>query len=77
MAKIMAVWIFGAASGFLPIASAELDPIFPMASAGPKTPMAMAAATAINLMLDKSMVMILFLFFPTFNVLPRGRSPTR
>ena len=47
-ASIIAVWIFGAASGFRPIDSAAFAAIRPIAKAGPSTPKPITSAIANN-----------------------------
>src|SRR3989344_86598 len=55
-AKIMAVWIFGAASGFRPMASAEREPIMPMAIAGPMAPIMIVPIAAHRRTVSKSIL---------------------
>ena len=55
-AKIIAVWTFGAASGFRPIASAALAAILPIDKAGAIVPMPMTMAIANNLIDSASII---------------------
>ena len=58
IAKIMLVLIFGVASGFRPMASADLEPIQPMAMAGAMAPTAIAPIVAQSFTASSSMVCI-------------------
>ena len=75
IAKIIAVWILGAASGFLPMASAAFDPIQPIAIAGAIVPMPIVAAVLIRRIV---LISIIKKIKRPFNVLLRGlRLPYR
>src|SRR3989344_8738213 len=67
IARIIAVWIFELASGFLPMAFADSEPILPIANAGAMVPTKIVAAVAMSLMLSKSMIMVVNLM-TTFNL---------
>src|SRR3989338_8163296 len=63
IAKIIAVWTFGAASGFLPIASAPFDPIHPIAIAGKIVPIPINMAIANSFAVSVSIVLFDNYFF--------------
>jgi hypothetical protein len=56
IAKMAIVCTFEAASGFLPIASTDFEPIQPMASAGVMVPMPIAMAVPMIFMLLTSII---------------------
>src|SRR3990167_4720833 len=65
-AKIMAVWIFGAASGSRRMASAEREPIMPMAIAGPMAPIMIVPIAAHRRTVSKSILFSVDFSWTTF-----------